>query len=106
MGRKKVEIDMAMVQALARKGMPNTDIATYMRVDEKTIRKRCQDALARGRVLRRNERREQQDKLAAEGNAAMLIFLGKNELGQTDRTDITSGDEPLKQFINVDIDRV
>jgi len=46
---------------------------------------------AEGRTALRRVQRKQ-----AEASAAMAIFLGKNELGQTDRQDITTGGEKIE----------
>jgi hypothetical protein len=40
--------------------------------------------------------RRAQFRAAAAGNASLLIFLGKNYLGQADKSDLTSGGKPIE----------
>ena len=92
MGRKKLEISNETVSAMAFAGSPNVEIAEYLGCDEGTIRKRFSEILTKGRAGRRIKLRHAQWKAAMGGNVTMLIFLGKQELGQKDAVELTSLD--------------
>ena len=91
-GKKKLinEKDMAKAEGHAFAGCKNNTICTLMGwghnflEDRSDIRKRLTKKRAeRNYALRKS----QTDKALDEKNPTMLIFLGKNELGQTDRQD-------------------
>jgi hypothetical protein len=91
-GKKKLisKKDMAKAEGHAFAGCKNNTICTLMGwghnflEDRPDIRKRLtQKRAERDYALRKS----QTDKAITEKNPAMLIFLGKNELGQTDRQD-------------------
>jgi len=88
MGRPKLNIDSEAVLAAAEVGNTNTDIAHIMGCDESTIRKRFGEELERGRALQRDKLRKLQWRAAESGNAAMLIWLGKQMLSQTDKQEV------------------
>lgn len=85
---KKLSIDPEQVQKLAARMWKNTEIAAFFNCDEGTIRKRFSEELAKGRELGKGKLRDAQLKAAFGGNATMLIWLGKQYLGQTDRLEI------------------
>ncbi|MBF0410988.1 MAG: hypothetical protein HQM10_26830 [Candidatus Riflebacteria bacterium] len=86
MPRKKIAIDPVQVETLARLGATNTEIAAFFGVDEGTIRKRFSEFLTKGRQNGKIKLRTLQWRAAEKGNVAMLIFLGKNILKQSDKT--------------------
>ena len=110
MGRKAVKIDKDQVQALARLGCTWDEIADVLGVarstlgknmkTDKSVRDAYEKGIAEGDV---SIRRAQYDS-AMQGKTAMLIWLGKNRLGQTDRietkneTEITGGTGALEQL--------
>lgn len=56
------------------------------------------DAVSRGQDKRRIKLRRLQWKTAEEGNPTMMIFLGKQHLGQADKQEVTGKDgEALQQ---------
>jgi hypothetical protein len=87
MGRPKANIDVEVVKAMASVGATNTDIADYIGVSDVTIRNRFFDVLLKCRADRRNKLREMQWQAAQKGNTAMLIWLGKQELGQSEKVE-------------------
>jgi hypothetical protein len=105
-GRPKIEIPEDAVYKLARLGATNTDIADFYGCDETTIRKRFPEILAKGRAERRNTLRQWQWDAAQAGNVTMLIWLGKQDLGQSDRADVTSGGAALKGYVGFDAEKV
>jgi hypothetical protein len=94
MGRPKAEINEEVVKALAFAGCPNTEIADYVGIHESRIRRRFADILAKARADRRKRLREMQWESAGKGNVAMLIWLGKQDLGQSEKVE-THGDQTI-----------
>ena len=87
MPRKKIAIDETQVRELARLGATNVDIGKVVGCSEATVRARFCDELELGRAERRNTLHKWQWGAAAKGNVNMLIWLGKQELGQSDKTE-------------------
>ncbi len=85
MGRPRANIDEERVADLAYKGASNRDIAAVLGCDHKTIASRFSPILEKRRADRRIALKEAQLMAAIGGNATMLIWLGKNELDQTDK---------------------
>lgn len=92
MGRPKLDIHDDEVYKLARLGASNVDIADFFGCAESTIRGRFCEILKKGRAERRNTLRQWQWDAAAGGNVTMLIWLGKQDLGQADKVQTTSRD--------------
>jgi hypothetical protein len=86
MARPRKQIDTTKVHEMAVSGCSNVEIANAFGCDEATIRKRFSEVLATARSTRRWALRKMQNKAARRGNVQMLIWLGKNELGQADHT--------------------
>ena len=82
------------IQKLASYGCTNVEIADYFGCSENTIR-RYGEFLTKGRSMKKLRLRQIQWKIAENGNAAMAIWLGKNELGQSDNGNISEDNEPL-----------
>lgn len=85
MARPKKNIDAKEVERMANAGASNVVIADFFGVDESTIRERFPEIVKKARAERRLKLLELQWKCAQSGNVAMLIFLGKNELAQSDK---------------------
>jgi hypothetical protein len=78
---------------LALSGCQNNTIANIMDIPKQTLVDNFRQLLTKKRCERKYNIRKQQDAAAKKGNPALLIFLGKNELGQADKQDIEhSGD--------------
>jgi len=90
MGRPKIEINWEEFDKLCGLLCTLEDIAGYFNCSEDTIERRCKEELgetfaedykqrcSKGRV----SIRRQQMRVAMDGNPAMLIWLGKQHLGQ------------------------
>ena len=81
---KKYDIDTEEVQKLAKYGMTNVEIAVFFGWDESLIRKSYSEYLTKGRAKMKLRLRQLQWKSAEKLNAVMLIWLGKQMLGQSD----------------------
>ena len=93
MGRPRSVIDTKLVQSLARIGCTHSEIATICGVAEPTIRRRCRVEIDKGYDEMRMSLRRWQYEKAKEGNVAMLIWLGKQHLGQREKIDETRREE-------------
>lgn len=95
MARPKLDIDERVVESLARVGATNCEIAAHFMCDEGTIRKRFSELLEKSRADRRIKLREMQWRLAEKGNLGMLIWLGKQELGQSEKQELKASHEVI-----------
>jgi hypothetical protein len=85
MGMPKKVIDEKAVADLASRGASNRDIAAVVGCDDKTIASRFSAILAKKRAERHIQIRQAQTEAALAGNATLLIWLGKVELGQVEK---------------------
>ena len=83
------------VYKLAAIGSTNMEIARWFGIEEQTLRYNFSDILAKGREEVKQSLRMAQLKLALSGNAVMLIWLGKNLLGQSDSPQDSNNNQPL-----------
>ena len=73
------------VEALAALGMNGTDIAAYFGTSKSTISKKYAAIIEKGRERLKVSLRQAQIKAALEGSNVMLIWLGKQMLGQSEK---------------------
>jgi DNA-binding CsgD family transcriptional regulator len=85
-GRPKLQLKEREIANYAKLGASNREIAGMMGCDEGTIRGRFSALLTKARSSRKISLRKLQWAAAKKGNPALLIFLGKNELEQTDKS--------------------
>lgn len=83
-GIKRRVVNPDDVYKLAQLGCTTIEIARWFDIPEQTIRYNFSDVIAKGREDLKQSLRMSQIKLALSGNAVMLIWLGKNILGQSD----------------------
>ena len=91
---KKYNIDPKQVEQLAGFGCSNTEIASFFGCDESLIRKSYSTNVEKGKENGKIRLRQWQMKSAQKGNVAMLIWLGKQMLGQSDKQEITTTELP------------
>lgn len=89
------EIPPDEVLKLAKLGCTNGEIGDFFGVSDETIRTRFLDVLALGRANQKISLRRYQWRSAKLGSVPMQIHLGKQYLGQSDKTDVTSGGRPV-----------
>ena len=85
---KKYDIDPEQVERLAGFGCTNVEIASFFGCDESHVRKNYSEYLTKGREKGKIRLRQLQWSAASSGNVSMLIWLGKQILGQTDKTEV------------------
>ena len=91
---KKYNLDTKQIEQLASFGCTNIEIASFFGCDESLIRKSYSDSVAKGKESGKIRLRQYQWAAAKKGNVAMLIWLGKQMLGQTDKQEITTTELP------------
>lgn len=92
--RRKVVIPKDVYE-LAALGCSDREIARWFDIDINTLRYNFTNILEKGREDLKHSLRRAQIKLALSGNATMLIWLGKNILGQSDNVNESSANAPL-----------
>lgn len=94
-GDNKKIIDPQEVEKLASIGMKNSEIAEWFGIDDSTLGYNFKQELLKGKLNLNQSLRRAQIKLALSGNATMLIWLGKNVLGQSENPLSSDANEPL-----------
>lgn len=90
MARPKLKIDPKLVQDLAALGCKNNEIAVVVGVSTDTLERRFAGEMSKGRENLKISLRRWQLEAAKKGNVAMLIWLGKQMLGQTEKIEQTT----------------
>jgi hypothetical protein len=91
-GRPRLQLCEEQVVILASLGCINEEIAELLRCSADTLTRNYQENLDEGRAKMKMSLRRKQVQQALAGNTTMLIWLGKQYLGQRDKTEV-SGDE-------------
>lgn len=91
-GRKPFDIDERIVYAMALVGGTYPEIAAHFGCSETVIGKRFGELIRQAKASRKIRLRQKQYQKALEGDTGMLIWLGKQELGQTDERHLRFGD--------------
>ena len=99
MGRPPIEIDGKLVEKMASWGAKTQEIADHFGVSDDTISRRFAAELIKGRSDVRMSLRQWQLSVAKKGNPTMLIWLGKQMLGQQDKTEIQLTKIPDEVFL-------
>ena len=92
-GRDKKVIPADEVYKLAQIGCKDTEISEWFGINSDTLRYNFKVELLKGRESLKHSLRRAQIEVALKGNSVMLIWLGKNLLGQSDA--------PLEQSDNL-----
>ncbi len=95
-GRPRAKIDGAKVREMISEGSKVKEIAAYFGVTDDTIINNFSEELSKGRADRNISLRRYQIRAAKAGNSAMLVWLGKQYLGQSDKTIDQYLDEAIK----------
>ena len=98
-GRPKANVDPRLVEQLASIGCSNKEIAAACNCSTDTIERNFAAEITKGRENGKTRLRKKQIEVALAGNVTMLIFLGKNMLGQADKQEISGPDgTPVMQL--------
>lgn len=93
MARPKAKIDADQVEKLAHIGCTTKEIAGFFEVSEDTIERRFAGELRKGREGGKIRLRRLQLQAAEKLNPAILIWLGKQMLGQSDKLEVDTVDK-------------
>lgn len=94
-GLRKRVVNPDDVYKLAAMACTDNEIALWFDIDTNTLRYNFSGVIAKGREDLKQSLRQAQIKLALNGNATMLIWLGKNMLGQSDNPQNADDKQPL-----------
>lgn len=83
-GRPKKQLDPNAIRLLVSQGVKITEIADLYSVSPDTIHNNYSADILKGRAELKKNLRQWQLEAARQGNSALLIWLGKQYLGQTD----------------------
>ena len=94
-GRDRKIIDPQQVETLAGLGCKESEIAVLLGIDKNTLRYNFKTELEKGQTNLKMSLRRKQIEVALDGNVTMLIWLGKNMLGQSDNPTAGEDTAPL-----------
>jgi AraC-like DNA-binding protein len=94
-GRPAIKVDTDLIEKLAAIHCTNKEIAEVLGISIDTLQRNFPDFLQKGRATGKAKLRRLQWQKAEEGNPTMLIFLGKQILGQKDQPFDDGDTEPL-----------
>jgi len=103
-GRPAYNIDERVVAAMAKVGGTLPEIAAHFGCSERVLTTRFAEVIATARASRKIRLRQKQYQVALEGNVGMLIWLGKQELGQIDESRVRVGD--LSRFSDEELEQI
>ena len=103
-GRPRINLAPEQVRKLAAIHCTVDEIADVMAVSRDTIYRNYKNELDMGRAEGKMTLRADQLKAARNGSGAMLIWLGKQILGQKDQQEIAVVDEEEKRLSEEDVD--
>ena len=112
MARPKIEIDSDMVKKLCAIQCTGQEIADVLDVSYDTLERRVKEAyqisfadyIKRHSANGKMSLRRKQHEVAMNGNTTMLVWLGKQYLGQTDKqvVDNTSSDGSMSPNLKIE----
>jgi hypothetical protein len=96
MGRSKVIIDWAMIDKYLQAGCDGTEVAATLGIDPRTLYRRCEEENHITFDAYKQSKRAHGDSLlkakqfsvAMTGDKTMLVWLGKQRLGQRDKQEV------------------
>ena len=110
-GRPRAQFDLELVERTASLQATHEELATVLKCSVYTIKDRIANdeefstAYKRGKEEGKLSLRRWQVHAAKSGNVSMLIWLGKQYLGQSDKQEtMIGGTRPLK--INIELDKL
>lgn len=97
-GRPKSQIDEEQVRALAEIQCSYEEIAAVLKTTRQTLQNRFREVVEDGWKAGKTGIRREQMKLAMGGNVTMLIWLGKQFLGQADKVENENVNHNVEQL--------
>lgn len=93
MPKPKAKFDRKLVRTLASFGCTQDEIAIACGISESTLKRNGREELDAGYAEMKRSLRRWQYEAAKDGNTALLIWLGKQYLGQKDKHEQTVREE-------------
>lgn len=84
MARPKIEVDEELLYKLATIHCTMREMSDILEVSEDTLKRRYAALIDKGKAEGKQRLRRKQVEVALQGNAVMLIWLGKQMLGQSE----------------------
>ena len=97
-GRKPLDIKPEQVEKLASYGLNNTQIADCLGCEDSSIGNKFRESVIKGKANLIMKLSQKQIEVALGGNVSMLIWLGKQYLGQSDTRE---EDKPISEKITI-----
>lgn len=94
-GANKKVIPPDEVWKLAALGCTMEEMADWFQINRETLKYNFSDYIAKGRSELKRRLRAAQIRVAMDGNPTMLVWLGKNLLGQSDNPTNNDDNQPL-----------
>ena len=94
-GENKKIIDPQEVEKLASLGMKNSEIADWFGIDDSTLSYNFKQFITKGKLNLIRSLRQAQIQTALNGNPALLIWLGRNLLGQSENPNSNDNNQIL-----------
>jgi AraC-like DNA-binding protein len=94
-GRPVIKVDTDLIEKLAAIHCTNKEIAEVLGISIDTLQRNFPDFLQKGRAHGKAKLRRLQWQKAEEGNPTMLIWLGKQILGQKEQPFDEGDTQPL-----------
>lgn len=98
-GPPRLDIDEEKLFLMARMLCTWEEMAAEIGCDSDTLRNNYSDKIEKERNRGRASLRRKQFATAMEGNVTMMIWLGKNQLGQKDKVEHTGSDDGPMQIV-------
>jgi hypothetical protein len=98
-GRPRKELDVGMIERLGKLGCTREEIAAVMGCSEDVIRRNFRPDMKRGEYKGNVSLKRKQMKVAMSGNPTMLVWLGKNRLGQSDQAKVEVAGDPESPLV-------
>jgi hypothetical protein len=113
-GRPQIQFDLVQLEKLCHIQATHREIAAFFGCSQDTIQRRIVDdpkfaaAMERGYCGGFSSLRRKQMEIALSGNPTMMIWLGKQHLGQRDNIDVLQSGEVtyIKRIVGVPIEDV
>lgn len=110
-GRPKKELNYDLIEELANIQCTQDEIASCLNVNVKTLRAddKFLELYKKGQETGKKSLRRYQFDCAKKGNSAMLIWLGKQYLGQRDNIDVSTTkmeDDAMTKAIKESLDKL
>lgn len=92
MARPKIKVDTEMLKRLASILCTMEEMATIVGCSVDTLENRFSDVIKEGRASGKMSLRRWQWEACKKGNSALLIWMGKQHLGQRDKQEVSGAD--------------